>query len=326
MKYIDLHSDTLAQAFLKGKESINEFPEAMVDVKRLHKAGALAQFFAIFMLPDGEEERTGVVIPEDDAYIDALIKVLENTIRENPTQLAMARNVSEMEMNHQAGKVSAFLTIEDGRSVDGKMEKLESYYDKGVRLLSLTWNFENCFGAPNSTNAEIMKKGLTPFGKDAVKRMEELGMLVDVSHLSDGGFYDVADILNVPFVASHSNCRELTNHPRNLTNEMIRILGNKGGVAGINFFARFLNDKQEQLDSRIQDMILHMKHLMTYGGEDIIAIGSDFDGISGNQFEVGSPLQMELLFDAMKKEGFTERQIDKFAYENAVRVMREVLK
>lgn len=326
MQYIDLHADTLAQAFLKGKNTITTMPEAMVDLERLHKANVMAQFFAIFMLPDGEEERTGVKIPEDDVYIDTLIRILENTIAENPDKIALARNVAEVAANYNAGKVSALLTIEDGRSVDGDMKKLENYYEKGIRLLSLTWNFENCFGAPNSTDVELMKKGLTPFGKEAVKRMEELGMLVDVSHLSDGGFYDVADILKVPFVASHSNCRELTNHPRNLTNDMIKVLGNCGGVSGINFFARFLNDKQVSADSKICDMVAHVKHLVNYGGEDIIAIGSDFDGISGDKFEVSNPLQMDLLFDALKKEGFTERQIEKFAYRNAFRVMNDVLK
>lgn len=326
MQYIDLHCDTLAQAFLKGKQSISVMPEDMVDIDRLHKAGVLAQFFAIFILPPGEEERTGVKIPGDDEYIESLIQIMNHTIEENPGKIALARNVSEMETNRKAGKISAFLTLEDGRSVDGRIDKLEKYYEMGIRLISLTWNFENCFGAPNSTDAEIMRRGLTPFGKVAVQKMEELGMLVDVSHLSDGGFYDVADLLKGPFVASHSNCRELAGHPRNLTNDMIRILAEKGGVAGINFFAKFLNDKQSGMDSRIADMVAHVNHMMKYGGEDVVALGTDFDGISGDHFDVGNPLQMELLFDALKKEGYSERQLDKFAYENALRVMKEVLR
>lgn len=325
MQYIDLHCDTLAQAFLKGKNSMSYMPEDMVDVERLKKANALAQFFAIFMLPPGEEERTGVKIPADDRYIEILIRILHHTIEENPDDIALARNIKEMEENRKNGKISAFLTLEDGRAVDGNMEKLEHYYDKGIRLISLTWNFENCFGAPNSREEAVMKKGLTPFGKEAVKRMEELGMIVDVSHLSDGGFYDVADVLEGPFVASHSNCRELTGHPRNLTNEMIRILGNRGGVAGINFFANFLNDKQEKQNSRIQDMVLHIRHLMNYGGEDVVALGTDFDGISGNEFDIKSPVQIERLFDALRKNGFSASQIEKIAYKNVCRAMRDIM-
>lgn len=326
MKYIDLHCDTLSLAFLKGKDSVTVMPEGMADVERLHKANVLAQFFAIFMLPEEEAAPEGIVIPGDDEYIEKLVRILHNTVGENPDKIALARNALEMEVNVKMNKVSAFLTIEDGRSVEGNMEKLEKYYDMGIRLISLTWNSENCFGSPNSTDAETMRKGLTPFGKEAVRRMEEMGMLVDVSHLSDGGFQDVADILHKPFVASHSNCREITGHPRNLTNEMIRTLADKGGVSGINFFGRFLNDKRVNVESRICDMVMHINHLVKYGGEDVVAIGSDFDGISGDTFDVKSPLQMELLFDTMKKEGYTERQIEKFAYGNAVRVIRDVLK
>ena len=320
MSYIDLHCDTLGQAFLKKKSTITVMPEDMVDIERLEKAKVLAQFFAIFLLPPGEEK------PDDDEYINTLVQVLHNTIKENPDKIAMAHNVKEMELNHAAGKISAFLTIEDGRSVEGKMEKLEKYYDMGIRLITLTWNFENCFGSPNSMDPNVMKKGLTAFGKDGIKRMEELGMLVDVSHLSDGGFYDVADVLSGPFIASHSNCRELANHPRNLTNDMIRVLANKGGVSGINFFHKFLSDKYEEGYSKIEDMIRHINHMVRYGGEDIVAIGTDFDGITGDRYDIQSPDEMYLLFDALKKAGYSERQIDKFRYGNALRVMNEVLK
>lgn len=319
MRYIDLHCDTLAKAFAEGKQSISNMSEAMVDVERLDQAKVLAQFFAIFLLPK-EEMRPDL---SDDGYIEALIQIMRNTIEENPEKIALARNVEELEANQKQGKVSAFLTIEDGRSVEGKLEKIDKYYDLGVRLISLTWNYENCFGAPNSTNENVMRRGLTPFGKEAVRRMEELGMLVDVSHLSDGGFYDVADICRGPFVASHSDCRALSEQPRNLSNEMIKVLAEKGGVAGINFFGCFLNNSKQ---SRICDMVSHINHLVKYGGEDIVAIGSDFDGISGDFFEVGDPLQMERLFAALQKEGYSERQLEKFAYGNALRVMRDVLR
>lgn len=319
MGYIDLHCDTLAKAFLDGEKSIYHLPECMVDVERLYNAKALAQFFAIFLLPNGEQKIA------DDKYIESLIQILKTTIDENPDKIGMAKNLADLKQNQEAGKVSAFLTIEDGRCVNGKMENLERYYDMGVRLISLTWNFENCFGAPNSVETEVMKRGLTPFGRDAVKRMEELGMFVDVSHLSDGGFYEVADICKGPFVASHSNCRELTSVPRNLTNDMIRVIAQKGGVAGLNFFGEFLNGNNSE-ESRICDMVAHINHMVKYGGEDIIAIGSDFDGISGKHFEVADPLQMENLFHALEKEGYSQRQIDKFAYGNVMRVIGDVLR
>lgn len=326
MRYIDLHSDTLAKAFIEGKNTITNMPNCMVDVERLYKVGAGAQFFAMFLPQPGDEEHFGVKYPSDDEYISSLASILRNTIQENPQKIAFAKNVDEMMKNQEEGKVSAFLTIEDGRSVDGKMEKIDQYYDLGVRLISLTWNYNNCFGAANSKDEEQMKTGLTCFGKEAISHMKELGMLVDVSHLSDGGFYDVADVLNSPFVASHSNCRELCNHPRNMTNEMIRMLSNKGGVAGLNFYAHFLKPVVDSADSRVVDMIAHVNHMYQFGGEDVIAIGTDFDGISGDNFDIDCPTKMYLLFDALKKAGYSERQIDKFAFGNASRVMKDVLK
>ena len=325
MKYIDLHCDTLLAAFEKGKTQINVMPEAMIDVERLKKGGAAAQFFAIFMLPEAEKNNSGRMIPEDDVYINKLSGILHNSIQENENNLAFARNGVQLEENLKNGKISAFLTLEDGRSINGSMEKLEYYYDMGVRLISLTWNFANCLGYPNSPDEELMKKGLTAFGKEAVERMEELGMLVDVSHLSDGGFYDVADICKGPFVASHSNCRALTPHPRNLTDEMIRIVAEKGGVIGLNFAPGFLGKDIHNSDSRVEDMIRHLQHLWNKGGEDCLALGSDLDGIGGN-LEIGSPDQMPRLFDAMSKAGFSGRMIEKMAYENAARVIQEVMK
>lgn len=319
MGYIDLHCDTLAKAFVNGEKSIYRLPENMVDVERLYHANALAQFFAIFLLPNGEQKIS------DDRYIESLIQILKTTIEEHPDKIGFAKNLKDLKKNQEARKVSAFLTLEDGRSVDGNMEKLEKYYDMGIRLISLTWNFENCWGAPNSVDTNIMQRGLTSFGKEAVKRMEELGMFVDVSHLSDGGFYDVADICKGPFVASHSNCRELTGVPRNLTNDMIRVIAEKGGVCGINFFGKFLSEENGD-ESRICDMVAHINHMINYGGEDIVAIGSDFDGISGNKFEVADPLQMEKLCYALEKEGYSQRQIEKFTYGNAMRVIGDVLR
>ena len=155
--------------------------------------------------------------------------------------------------------------------------------------------------------------------------MNELGILVDVSHLSDGGFYDVAKISKKPFVATHSDCRALAAHPRNLTDDMIRLLAQKGGVSGINFAPAFLDDTQGNKTSRISDMVRHVKHFIEIGGEDCVGIGTDFDGIGGN-LEVGEPGQLALLFEALEKAGITPRQIDKIASGNVLRVMKETMR
>ena len=325
MHYIDLHCDTLSQALIRGKKSIYELQDTMLDIKRLQHGGALAQFFAIFMPPAGAEKMIGHPLPEDDEYIRLLCEILENSILEHPEAIAKAGNTEDLLENKNAGKISAFLTLEDGRSVEGNMEKLERYEELGIRLISLTWNAPNCIGFQNSRDSQLMRKGLTSFGKEMVERMGELGMIVDVSHLSDGGFADVSDICRGPFVASHSNCRALCPHPRNLTDEMIHIVGEHGGVAGLNFGPEFLNSDIGKKESRMAEMTAHLRHMIKCGGEDCVAIGTDFDGIKG-EFEIGSSAEMPMLFEHLVKEGFTKTQIEKLAFRNAERVIREVMK
>ena len=143
-----------------------------------------------------------------------------------------------------------------------------------------------------------MAKGLKPFGFEVVERMNEIGMVIDVSHLSDGGFYDVAKHSKQPFVATHSNCRAIANESRNLTDDMIKILANKGGVMGLNLVPAFLDASNK---SRIEYMVKHIKHIKNVGGIDTVAIGADFDGMGGD-FEIDNVGDMTSLFDALVKE------------------------
>lgn len=324
MKYIDMHCDTLMEAFFAGKEDIYEFPNAMVDLRRMAQGMCMAQFFAVFLPCNDIWEWYQKEPVSDDEYIEACENIFYASIKQYPAILAYAGNGRDIEDNHKKGLMSALLTMEDGRAVQGKISRLEEFYKHGFRLISLTWNDKNCFGSPNSRKAEIMKEGLTPFGKEAVVRMNELGMLVDVSHLSDGGFYDVSRVSKKPFVASHSNCREICNHPRNLTNDMLRILGERGGVAGVNFGPEFLDDTPGNEDSRIEQMACHLKHMIRYGGIECAAIGTDFDGIEGN-LEISSPAFMDRLFEHLKKDGLSSEEIEKIAYKNVMRVLHEVL-
>lgn len=325
LKFIDMHCDTLELAYLNGESDIFRMP-GMLDVERLKQGGALAQFFAIFMMtPTSRLIKGKNVIVEDEEYINTSMKVFYTTMENYGDFIAPAYNYEDMCSNEEKHKISAFLTFEDGRAIKGKMENLKKYYDKGIRLISLTWNFENCFGAPNSKDADIMNKGLTSFGKEAVEVMNELGILIDVSHLSDGGFMDVANISQKPFVASHSNCRALSSHERNLTDEMIRVLGEKGGVAGINFAPMFLNEDITCRDSTVNLMSKHICHMIKIGGEECVALGSDFDGIGGN-LQVDGPDKMKLIFDRLSKDGLSDDLIEKIAYKNMTRVIKDVMK
>lgn len=325
MQYIDMHCDTLMQALMRRRDTIEQLDGTMVDAARLRRSGASAQFFAMFLPQKTEPERFGQEnVPEPSELLHLMYQVYRNTMEACSDYMAPTRSYEDLLENQRAGKISAFLTIENGCVADGKFEKIKEFYDMGVRLITLTWNDANCFGWPHSENGEEMRRGLTDFGKEAVGYMNELGMLVDVSHLSDGGFYDVADVSKKPFVASHSNCRALSPATRNLTDEMIRVLAESGGVAGINFAPQFLNENTEDAVSRIARMCDHVLHFIDKGGIGCVGIGTDFDGISG-EFEIADCTQMERLFAALHKRGLSEGQLEQIACGNVMRVLRDVL-
>lgn len=321
--YIDLHCDALMKACVKLKKDMAK-PGGHISLNALQRGLCKAQFFAIFMPPIIAKRFLGPLFPKDEAYIQRCLNIFQTTLERYPNVIAMAKTAADIEANWKGGKISGILTLEDGRAVAGKLENLERFYNQGIRLISLTWNQENCFGAPNSSKPEIMNRGLSEFGKDAVRYMNEVGMIVDVSHLSDGGFWDVAKISNRPFVASHSNCRSINPHSRSLTDDMIRTLADKGGVMGVNFGPEFLTEDKNNRFSKTEFIVRQLQHMVQRGGEDCAAIGTDFDGISG-KLEISTPQDMPLLFDALGRAGFTSAQIEKIAWRNAQRAISEAL-
>ncbi|MBE5907155.1 MAG: membrane dipeptidase [Lachnospiraceae bacterium] len=323
MSYIDMHCDTLMMALFKNA-NLNDSKDVAVDFKRMKEAGALAQFFAIYMPDKPTYELFNIKPMEDQEYFDATFALFLKNLQEHQDVIARAYTAKDVLENRQKGLMSAILTMEDGRMVNGDFEKLEDFYDLGVRALALTWNYENCFGFPNSDDADVMSKGLKPFGKEAIGFMNELGMLVDVSHLSDGGFWDVAKISEKPFIATHSNCRELSPHRRNLSDEMIKVLAEHGGVMGLNFCGAFLNADTKCEKSTIDAMVAHLKHARKVGGIEVVALGSDLDGFAG-EMDISHCGEFPKLFDRLQKEGFTESELDKITHENVLRVMKDTL-
>ncbi|WP_315120672.1 dipeptidase [uncultured Clostridium sp.] len=326
MNIIDLHCDTiyLLEEKKEGDLYKNNFS---IDIEKLKRGGSLAQFFALF-IDKGQC---------DDAK-ESCIKLMDrfySEINKYSSHISLARNSKEMQENKDKGKISAFLTIEGGEALKGNMENLYYFFENGVRLITLTWNYPNEIGFPSSKD-EYVDKGLTFFGTDLVDEMNRLGMLIDVSHLSDRGFYEVADRTKAPFVASHSNSREITPHRRNLTDTMIKVLSEKGGVMGINFYSQFLRERMSG-DSHIsgdnhvnnigmiKDMVAHIKHIRNVGGIDCIALGSDFDGIS-SPVEIEDISQMDKLIFVLEKEGFSFDEMEKILYKNAQRVIKDTLK
>lgn len=334
MRWIDMHCDTLSEIWRGNAQSL-ECNGLCVDLERLKKAGAKTQFFACFVNAAGSGS---------DVWERAWKNVLEMTELARSSegeQLHFIREAGEVEGGNPINPVcppvpeqefsgiKGILTVEEGGVLNGKMERLEELYRRGIRLITLTWNYENCIGSPNSLDPQVMERGLKPFGIQVVERMNELGMIIDVSHLSDGGFWDCIRCSRTPIVASHSNARSLCSHPRNLTDEMLRALGNKGGVAGVNFYSAFLREKDgtgESVRAGLEDIVRHMRRMMDQAGEDAVALGTDFDGFETEALpeKIRGVQDMDLLWEAMKRSGITSRQIDKIAYGNVSRIMKEV--
>ena len=245
---------------------------------------------------------------------------MNQEIKQHSEDIAWAKNSTDIRQNDKDGKISAILTLEDARAINHSLENIERFYKQGFKIIGLLWNQENCLGFPNSTDPKINQKGLKPFGIEAIQYMEELGMLVDVSHLNDGGIADVLTYAKKPVLATHSNARNIANHPRNLIDEHIKGIAESGGLIGLCISPRFLRGSGNE--STIEDMIRHLDYILDVGGEDVLAIGTDFDGTSGN-FEIGSPKEMPKLFEHLEQHHWPLERIEKLAHKNALRVFKE---
>jgi len=319
--FIDFHCDTLMM-FAQGPEAASLYRnKRMLDIVRMKESGQAAQFFATFMPASEHLQKRGLT---DETYRAHLYEGLMRTLELYPEDIAFARSYDDYLANKKAGRISAFLTFEDGRLVEGKMENLEKFYEMGYRLITLTWNYINCFGYPNSTDPAIMNAGLTDFGKEAVACMNEMGIIVDVSHLSDAGFWDVAAVSSKPFVASHSCARALTPHTRNLTDEMLKKIGETGSLVGVNFCPEFVGETITSRVSTVKRICDHVVYMADKAGVEAVGIGSDFDGIGG-ELEVGQPTDIPKLFDELSRRGFSDDDLDRFAYGNAERVIKACL-
>jgi membrane dipeptidase len=325
MSFIDLHCDTL-EVFADRERPGSLFAnEAGVDFQKMKEGGVTAQFFAVW-LPESDWWRARGREPlTDKAYFELLCQNFYRELNEHDDRIRFAGNAADLAENEAAGRMSAFLTLENGRLLAGEREKLDWCYAKGVRLITLTWNSPNCLGASHSSDSAQMAAGLTAFGRETVRRMEEIGIAVDVSHLSDGGFWDVADVLKGPFLASHSNARALAPNTRNLTDPMIRTIADRGGVIGLNFAPQFLNPDLAKDVSRLERLCAHAAHIRDQGGAECLALGSDLDGIEG-ELEIPDSGKLPVLREALKKYGFTEEELDKFSGGNARRFIRDVMR
>jgi len=326
---IDLHCDTIKRLEEEKEKGFNmnlKDNNLNVDLKKMKKSNYMLQCFAMFV-PLKEGNPFEICMNMIDRYYEE--------IKSNKDLILPAFSYNDIVENNKKGLMSSLLTIEEGGVIKGNLSFLRDFYRLGVRLITLTWNYENEIGYPNIKieDNEIpnfyepnVSGGLTEFGIEVVKEMNRLGMIIDVSHLSDKGFYDVIKYSKKPIVASHSNSRSICRVVRNMTDDMLIALAKNNGVVGINFCDFFLKDfeKNEKPFSYISDIIKHIKYIKEVIGIDYIAIGTDFDGISPN-LEIKNAGEMDKLILSLKKEGFTNEEIEKISYKNALRVFKEVL-
>lgn len=318
MKLIDMHCDTIWKLMDLDKTGDLMENQCSVSIPGMKRAGVIAQFFACFIHREGMAGGYG----EGYGHVHEMIDFMEGQIKKFPEDIAGAYSYADVMENDAKGKISAILTVEEGGILEGDIRRLEILYQRGIRLLTLMWNYENCIGYPNSRDSSVMKKGLKPFGIETVKRMGELGMIADVSHASDGTFSDILRYAKGPVLASHSNCREIKDHPRNLTDGMIRSLAENGGGAGLNFYGPFLGTENASL---VDEMTAHILHMIQCGGEEFPMIGTDFDGFDGiERLDIPGTKDMELLWEALKKKGVSASQLDKIWSKNALRILKSV--
>lgn len=330
MKVADMHCDTMAELWYSHWD--NRIPMELkknslhVDIEKLKKGDYLLQNFAVFVNLDRKLD------PFESALYQ--IDLFYREMEKNKSAIAVAKTYDDIMKNAQTGKISAVLSVEEGAVCKGNLAFLHILYQLGIRMMTLTWNFENELGYPNivSKNSAsiypyelVNGLGLKEKGIEFLTEMERLGIIVDVSHLSDEGFYDVLKHTTKPFVASHSNARTICSHYRNLTDDMIIKLAERGGVIGLNYYPIFLEEGETEEDchSTVALMAKHARYITNLGGIGCLGLGSDFDGITGN-LEMKDCSMLSLLEDALLNEGFKKSEVEAIFYKNVLNLYRQV--
>ena len=300
MDFFDLHCDTVTTAMHQSVGLDCDYLD--ISFPKNEEIKRHCQCFAIFC-PD--------VISSEDAfnYYTMSKHFFENQLEEFPQHFEQAKTIEDIDRITESGKTAAILTVEGGRVLGGKIERLENLYNDGVRMMTLTWNGENEIGK-GSTDQNF---GLKPFGIDVIKEMERMGMVIDVSHLSDAGLDDVLKNVNCAVAASHSNLREICGHRRNLTDEYFKEIVHRRGIVGINFYKAFLNNNEE--NANLSDIVKHIERMLMLGGENAVCMGSDYDGcdvVNG----IRKMKDIPNLYDLVNKE-FGSELAEKIFWKNA---------
>ncbi len=313
MIIVDAHCDTVTK-IMEEKKGENLFKNTChFDLTRAKTLGSFVQFFAAFIDPIHSQAyalRRAIQI----------IDKLEQQAEEYSDSLMLCNSFADIEKAFSQDKVAGIKSIEGGEALQGDLGVLRAFYKLGVRSICLTWNHRNeiADGVADASSGG----GLTPFGKAVVSEMNRLGMLVDVSHLSEKGFWDVIETSKQPIIASHSNSKAICNHRRNLTDEQVSAIKGNGGVIGINLYPDFLNNSDK---ASIKDVIKHIEHISSIGGDGILGIGADFDGIEVTPVDIQGVQDINALINELLKLNYSEAFVKGFSGENFMRVIKQVI-
>jgi membrane dipeptidase len=308
---IDLHTDALYE-HMRGRKDISRRSDVgHLDIPRMKAGGVNGQVFAVWVSPT--ELKPG-------EYCDFALKgadAFEAVCARCADSMAPVRTPDELRRTAAAGRIAAILGVEGGHALEGRLENLDRLFGRGVRVLTLTWCNSNELG-DSGGDENKPHNGLSALGRQAVRRMNELGMIVDVSHSADRTVFDVLDASLSPVIASHSGVRARRDFNRNLTDEQIRAVAAHGGVIGVVFLPYFLREPEEE--ASIEDVLDCIDHICRLVGPDHAAYGSDFDGYAGALKGLEDVTKMGAIGTGLRRRGFPEADIARISGLNFLRV------
>jgi membrane dipeptidase len=344
---IDTHADTTQAFTYFGMDIARPQPDLDLDLPKVAAGGLDAEFFSIFVFPKAFKPA--------DFYGEALrqIDAVERVARANPQRMRVARTAAEVRANAAAGILSALIGVEGGHVLGPgdpatQLDRLRALADRGARYMTLTWSNGNDIGGSSGDDSDV--RGLTPFGRDVIVQMNRLGIIVDISHVSDPTFWDAIRATRKPVLASHSSSRALTNVPRNMTDAMLKAVGQNGGAACVNFGASFLDEAFHERESAIwakprpadrlaawrqvradgarltprvplSRLIDHIEHMVKVAGVDHVCLGSDFDGMPALPVGMENVGKLPAITAALRARGMSVEDVEKILGGNVLRVM-----
>ena len=339
MIVFDGHNDVLLRLWLKkDRDAVADFlngdGEGHLDLPRMIEGGFAGGMFAVWVPnpldPHGDEDDLNpplageIAMPKALPPALAMAALLFRIERASAGRFKVCRNAADIRACLASGVIAAVLHLEGAECIDAKFKNLEVLYQSGLRSLGPVWSRPNIFGHgvpfrfPHSPDTG---PGLTDTGKDLVRLCNELGILIDLSHLNEKGFWDVAKLSKAPLVATHSNAHAICASSRNLTDDQIRAIGDSGGMIGLNFANFFLRpDGRRNPDTGFDVMLKHLDHMMNLAGENHVGLGSDFDGCQVPT-AIGDAAGLQGLIEAMRARGHSEALIARIAHGNWTSVL-----